>query len=80
MHTENNKKRNKVDKRTLMTRIVAWVLVLMMVVTALYTAIFFIVEQFGGESHDHSSITNVYFIDGDTVAISEDINDVFRNG
>lgn len=74
MHTENNKKRNKIDKRTLMTRIVAWVLVLMMVVTALYTAIFFIVEQFGGgDDHDHASVTNVYFIDGEPVAISEDV-------
>ncbi len=34
--------KKKIDKKTLLTRIIAWVLVLMTVVTTLYTAIYFI--------------------------------------
>lgn len=39
----SNKPRNKIDKRKLAVRIIAWILILMTVVTTLYTAIYFIV-------------------------------------
>ncbi len=35
----------KTDKRTLMIRIVAWVLLVMMVITGLYTTIYFLIEE-----------------------------------
>ncbi len=39
----NNTPKQKVDKRKLVIRVIAWILVLMTVVTTLYTAIYFIV-------------------------------------
>ncbi len=47
MKSSNNGevKKPKIDKRTLITRIVAWILVIMTIVTTLYTAIYFIIES-----------------------------------
>ena len=39
----NKEQKPKLDKRKLAVRIIAWILILMTVVTALYTAIYFIV-------------------------------------
>ncbi len=58
MSTQNEKrgKTRKVDPRKLAVRIIAWVLVLMMVITALYTAIFFIIEEVSASEPDELNV------------------------
>lgn len=58
MSTQNEKKgkARKVDPRKLAVRIIAWVLVLMMVITALYTAIFFIIEEVSASEADELNV------------------------
>lgn len=58
MSTQNEKKgkTRKVDPRKLAVRIIAWVLVLMMVITALYTAIYFIIEEVSASEADELNV------------------------
>ncbi len=71
MSTQNEKrgKIRKVDSRKLAVRIIAWILILMTVVTTLYTAIFFIIEEVSAAEVDELNIA-VGLVYGDSVDVA----------
>ena len=62
----NKTKRSSIDKRTLIVRAVAWVLVAMMVVTALYTAIYYLVVGVSAADHGEVSVAVGILYENDT--------------
>ncbi len=66
MQNEKREKPRKVDSRKLAVRIIAWVLILMTVVTTLYTAIYFIIEEVNAAEVDELNIA-VGLVYGDSV-------------
>ncbi len=66
MQTEKKGKNRKVDSRKLAVRIIAWVLILMTVITTLYTAIYFIVEEVSASEPEELNVA-VGLVYGDSV-------------
>lgn len=78
---KSNKPPKKIDKRKLAVRIIAWVLILMTVVTTLYTAIYFIVMGVNAaDSEDLSIAVGILYGDDVDVALTASTTNGFTVG
>lgn len=66
MQTEKKGQSRKADPRKLAVRIIAWVLILMTIITTLYTAIYFIVEEVSASEPEELNVA-VGLVYGDSV-------------